>query len=259
MTKPKKTATPSGKTTSGPSAGGRKAASEASKARAARGAGASAPAASSSKFGGAAKGSATRSAGRSGGDPSTSHRVGDSKPAAGAPAAPAAAPAGRQGNGKSASGSKSTPAAPPPDAPLPPRKLPKGGPSKSDLRRYRDRLLALRRDLLASSRDLEAEVMKSSGSDFSVDHMADNGSDNYEHDFSLSLLEGEGLQLAEIRDALLKIDGKLDPPFGVCEACADADLKLCPTCPWIPSARLDAMPHARMCVQTKEQEEKRRG
>lgn len=101
--------------------------------------------------------------------------------------------------------------------------------------------------------------MKSSGSDFSVDHMADNGSDNYEHDFSLSLLEGEGLQLAEIRDALLKIDGKLDPPFGVCEACADEDLRLCSTCPWIPSARLDAMPHARMCVQTKEQEEKRRG
>ena len=65
--------------------------------------------------------------------------------------------------------------------------------------------------------------------------------------------------LAEIRDALLKIDGKLDPPFGACEPCSDEDQKLCATCPWIPSARLDAMPHARMCVQTKELDEKRRG
>ena len=139
-----------------------------------------------------------------------------------------------------------------------PRKLPKGGPTKAELRTYRERLLGLRRELLTSSRDLEAEVLKSSGSDFSVDHMADSGSDNYEQDFSLKLLEGEAEQLAEIRDALLKIDGKVEPPFGVCEPCADVDQRLCPTCPWIPSARLAAMPHARMCVQTKELDEKRR-
>ena len=145
-----------------------------------------------------------------------------------------------------------------PDLPIVPRKLPKGGPSKVELRRYRERLLALRRELLASSRDLEAEVLKSSGTEFSVDHMADNGSDNYEHDFSLKLLEGEAEQLAEIREALLKIDGKLEPAYGVCEACADVDQKLCPTCPWIPAARLDAMPHARMCVQTKELDERKR-
>lgn len=153
---------------------------------------------------------------------------------------------------------RETESPPVPALPIVPRKLPKGGPGKADLRRYRDLLIAMRRDLLASSRDLEAEVLKSSGAEFSVDHMADNGSDNYEQDFSLKLLEGEGEQLAEIRDALLKIDGKLDPPFGVCEPCVDEDQKLCPTCPYIPSARLDAMPHARMCVQTKELDEKRR-
>jgi RNA polymerase-binding transcription factor DksA len=144
---------------------------------------------------------------------------------------------------------------PPPAVPLPPRKLPKGGPSKADLRRYRDALLARRHELLSSSSELAAGALQASGGEFSVDHMADHGSDNYEQDFNLKLLEGEADQLAEIRDALLKLDGKLDPPFGVCESCADADRKLCDTCPWIPASRLDAIPHARLCVQMKEREE----
>jgi RNA polymerase-binding transcription factor DksA len=85
--------------------------------------------------------------------------------------------------------------------------------------------------------------------------MADHGSDNYEQDFNLQLLEGESEQLADIRDALLKIDGKLDLPFGICEACIDSALKLCETCPWIPESRLGVLPHARLCVPTKEMQE----
>jgi RNA polymerase-binding transcription factor DksA len=145
---------------------------------------------------------------------------------------------------------------PPADPPRPARApWPKGGPSKTDLKRYRQALLDLRRNLLASSKSLAAEALKSSGQDFSVDHMADHGSDNYEQDFNLQLLEGESEQLADIRDALLKIDGRLDVPFGLCEACVDDPLKLCETCPWIPPTRLDVLPHARLCVPTKEMQE----
>lgn len=200
---------------------------------------------------------------KGGGTPPPAKSNGSSKPPPVAPGKGASVATGASSATKptaSKGKAKVAPTTPPvPEAPIVPRKLPKGGPSKGDLKRYRDLLITMRRDLLASSRDLEAEVLKSSGSEFSVDHMADNGSDNYEQDFSLKLLEGEGEQLAEIRDALLKIDGKLDPPFGVCEPCSDEDQKLCPTCPWIPAARLEAMPHARMCVQTKELDEKRRG
>lgn len=134
-------------------------------------------------------------------------------------------------------------------------KWPKGGPTKADLRRYRQALLDLRRSLLASSKSLAAEALKASGQDFSVDHMADHGSDNYEQDFNLQLLEGESEQLADIRDALLKIDGKLDLPFGLCEACIDTPRKLCEPCPWIPESRLSVIPHARLCVPTKEMQE----
>jgi DnaK suppressor protein len=171
----------------------------------------------------------------------------------GDPASKGKAPAGRVAPIAARAASAAVPAAPPP----PPRKLPKGGPTKADLKVYREKLLALRRELLESSRDLEAEVLKGSGAVYSVDHMADNGSDNYEQDFSFQLLEGEAAQLAEIREALLKIDGKLTPAFGVCEPCAEEDRGLCPTCPWIPKARLLAMPHTRMCVQMKALDEKR--
>jgi DnaK suppressor protein len=145
-----------------------------------------------------------------------------------------------------------------PPQPAEPRKWPKGGPTKSELKHYRDRLLEMRRALLLSSKELAAEALKSSGADFSVDHMADHGSDNYEQDFSLKLLEGESQQLADIREALMKIDGKVETPFGICEACADEDQKLCETCPWITPSRLEVLPHARLCVQTKEIEERRR-
>jgi len=137
------------------------------------------------------------------------------------------------------------------------RKLPKGGPTKADLRRYRDALLERRRELLRSSAELEAGALQSSGGEFSVDHMADHGSDNYEQDFNLKLLEGEADRLAEIRDALAKIDGKGDLPYGLCEGCADTDQRQCETCPWIPPARLAAVPQARRCVQMQEREERR--
>ncbi len=144
-----------------------------------------------------------------------------------------------------------------PAGPPKPRTFPKGGPGKADLKRYREALLARRRELLSSSKELAAEALQAGGGDFSVDHMADHGSDNYEQDFNLKLLEGEAGQLADIRDALAKLDGKGELPFGLCEACADEPQGRCPTCPWIPSSRLDAIPQARLCVQMKEREESR--
>jgi RNA polymerase-binding transcription factor DksA len=150
-------------------------------------------------------------------------------------------------------------AAPAEPAQAPRRKWPKGGPTKADLRRLRSRLLAMERSLSASSNGLAADALQGSGGEFSVDHMADHGSDNFDQDFNLKLLEGEAEALAEVRDALAKIDGGHELPYGLCEACADDACGLCPTCPWIPTGRLEAVPHARLCVQTKELEERSEG
>jgi RNA polymerase-binding transcription factor DksA len=143
-------------------------------------------------------------------------------------------------------------------------KKPKGGPTKTDLKRYRALLIGLRTRLVQSSRNLADEALKGSGQDYSIEHMADHGTDNFDQSFTLSLLEGETEILREIDDAIAKIDGEGELPFGLCENCAEAQppegsAHRCPTCPWIAKGRLDAVPYARLCVAQKEIEEEAGG
>ena len=54
------------------------------------------------------------------------------------------------------------------------------------------KLLLKKKSLLASSvSKMEDEVLKKAKQDISVDHMADAGSDSFEQDFNLSLIENE--------------------------------------------------------------------
>ncbi|MFV1958361.1 MAG: TraR/DksA family transcriptional regulator [Planctomycetota bacterium] len=140
------------------------------------------------------------------------------------------------------------------------RRFPKGGPTKAEVRKYREALIELQRGILRSSRNLADEALKESGQDFSFEHMADHGTDNFEQDVALSLLEGEHALLQETQRALAKIDGRADLPYGICEKCADEEPPegsehRCPTCPWIAKARLRAVPYARLCVVQQELEE----
>lgn len=73
-------------------------------------------------------------------------------------------------------------------------------------------------------------------------HMADLGSDNFEQEFTLNLIQNEQVTLADIEDALEKID---EGTYGLCETCEKA----------IPKVRLKALPHARLCLECKRQEE----
>lgn len=67
-------------------------------------------------------------------------------------------------------------------------------------------------------------------------HMADIGSDHYEQEFTLGLLESEQQMLREIDHALLRISAGT---YGVCEATQKP----------ISLARLRAQPWARYCVE----------
>ena len=145
--------------------------------------------------------------------------------------------------------------------PKEPKKWPKGGPTKAEQKRYRQLLEELRTGQAKDSRELAQEALKSSGQDFSVDHMADHGTDNFEQDFTLGLLEGKTESLRDVDDALAKIDGKSDLPFGLCESCADRDERVWERrgdgSPWIQKARLDVVPYARLCLRCQEAEEDR--
>ena len=70
-------------------------------------------------------------------------------------------------------------------------------------------------------------------------HMADLGSDNFEQEFTLSLMANEEETLEQIELALERIE---DGTYGTCDDC---ECK-------IPKARLNAIPFARSCVKCAE-------
>jgi len=74
-------------------------------------------------------------------------------------------------------------------------------------------------------------------------HMADIGTDNFEQEFTLSLMESEEATLENIETALERIE---DGTYGLCEECGVK----------IPRKRLDAIPYSSMCVKCASQLER---
>jgi RNA polymerase-binding transcription factor DksA len=157
-------------------------------------------------------------------------------------------------------------------------------PTKSDLQKYQsilERQLASLKGDVGSMRD---EALRASEQDASVDHLADQGTDNYDQGFMLGLIENEEETIKLIEEALDRIAGNGDWEFGVCPLCHDEaegakksakDGKkgakaskpakaAKPAKPakavdaWIPKARLDYLPWARYCVRHQESEERNR-
>jgi RNA polymerase-binding protein DksA len=112
----------------------------------------------------------------------------------------------------------------------------KSGFGKADLEHFRKLLLDRRKRILGTVQGMEEEALKASDQDFSVDHMADHGSDNFEQDFTLSLVESERKELVEIDRALLRME---HGTYGICEGTGEL----------IPRPRLEAIPHARYSVE----------
>ncbi len=127
-----------------------------------------------------------------------------------------------------------------PEKPVRPRpKCPFG---RRELDEFRRGLLTIRSNRIGDKESREKEALKAAGQDVSVDHMADFGSDNYEQEFTLGLLEQDIETLRDIHDALMRIR---DGSFGLCEECLKP----------IRRARLKVLPYARLCVECKSKEE----
>ena len=113
--------------------------------------------------------------------------------------------------------------------------------TKAELETYREMLLALRNRLSGDVSHLAEEAMRARGGEASGSlsnaplHMADLGTDNYEQDFTLGLLQNQEQALTEIGEALERVR---QGTFGRCEECQGA----------IPKARLQALPYTRHCV-----------
>lgn len=122
--------------------------------------------------------------------------------------------------------------------------------TKPKLEAYRQHLIALQNRLNGDVSHLTDEALRTNQKDASGNlssmpiHMADIGSDNFEQEFTLSLLENEEQVLEEIAAALERLK---EGTFGKCEECEEA----------IPSVRLEALPYARFCVKCARKNEKR--
>jgi DnaK suppressor protein len=112
----------------------------------------------------------------------------------------------------------------------------------ADIEHFKQMLLAKRGEILANVNEMEDETLKKSRGDAAGDlssmpiHMADIGSDNYEQEFTLGLMDSERKLLKEIDDALQRIE---HGTYGICEG----------TGKQIQKARLEAQPWARYCVE----------
>lgn len=145
-------------------------------------------------------------------------------------------------------------------------------PTKAELNKYKSLLEKQLSTLKGDVGSMRDEALRASDQDASVDNLGDQGTDNYDQGFMLGLIENEEETIKLIEEAIDRIDGDGDWPFGLCPQCQEeielqkkhkaaakkpkASSK--PIEPWIPKARLEYLPWARYCVRHQEVEERNR-
>ena len=107
----------------------------------------------------------------------------------------------------------------------------------AEIEKFKALLLAKRSEILDNVTHMENETLRKQRSDLSnmPIHMADAGSDTFELENTLGLMDSERKLLQEIDGALDRIENNT---YGICEGGAEP----------IPKARLKAIPWARYCV-----------
>ncbi len=112
---------------------------------------------------------------------------------------------------------------------------------KAEMKVYKERLVALRARLRGDVTQMADSALNKSRAEGNGDsssmpiHMADLGSDNFEQEFTLSLMETEEGTLDAIETALERIE---ESTYGKCDECGVR----------IPKTRLNAIPYTSLCV-----------
>ena len=117
-----------------------------------------------------------------------------------------------------------------------------------EVAQFKKLLLSLRERLVGKVDVMQGETLKKSRQDASGDlsnvpiHMADVGTDNYERDIMIELIQNGEEGVRNIDTALEKIE---EGAFGICELCAKK----------INKERLKAVPYATLCIDCQREEE----
>lgn len=123
-----------------------------------------------------------------------------------------------------------------------PEQDPKSPLSAKEIAAFKTLLLQRRREIHKNVHEIEGETLRKSRLDASGDlssmpiHMADLGTDNFQQEFSLGLMDSERQIITEIDDALHRIEAGT---YGICEGTGKP----------IAKARLEAQPWARYSVE----------
>jgi DnaK suppressor protein len=107
----------------------------------------------------------------------------------------------------------------------------------AEIRKFKAILLVKRSEILGDITSMEAQSLRRQISDLSrlPIHMADLGTDNYEVENALGLMDSERKLIVEIDDALDRIE---NGTYGICEGTGQP----------IPKERLEAIPWTRYCA-----------
>jgi len=115
-----------------------------------------------------------------------------------------------------------------------------------ELENIRSMLLERRKSLAGDVENLSTQALQNEGGSHLPVHLADLGSDNFNKEMALGLVETEEQEIREIDDALQKIQ---DGTYGSCEECEQE----------IPTPRLEAIPYARHCIHCQQKLEEEDG
>ena len=109
--------------------------------------------------------------------------------------------------------------------------------SSTEIEEFKAMLLAKLNELLGNVFSMEYETLHQDTTDLSrlPFHMADLGTDSYDQEFTLGLMDSERKLLEQVNEALQRIE---EGTYGICEGSGEP----------ISKERLEAIPWTRYCV-----------
>lgn len=114
----------------------------------------------------------------------------------------------------------------------------KTGLTAEEIGEFKSLLLVKRREILGNVMSMEDETLRRERNELSnmPVRMADGGTDNYEIEHTMGLMDSERKLISEIDEALRRIE---EGTYGICQGSGKP----------IPKARLEAIPWAKYCVE----------
>ena len=112
-----------------------------------------------------------------------------------------------------------------------------------DRERFKKLLLERRAKLAGTLTSMADEALKPHGGGHDADEIADLGSDQFEQELTLGLMETERIEVKAIDAALDRIE---DGSFGKCTCCGAT----------IPNPRLKAIPQTPHCIECQSHKER---